>query len=113
MTERLFSYGTLQDGNVQLATFQRLLEGHRDSILGYKVSQIEITDEEVIASSGLTHHPILLFTGNETDTVDGTVFNITAADLAAADEYEASDYKRVTVPLQSSGTAWVYVSANE
>jgi gamma-glutamylcyclotransferase (GGCT)/AIG2-like uncharacterized protein YtfP len=43
--------------------------------------------------------------------VEGTVFAISEADLAAADEYEVDDYVRVAVPLRSGRTAWVYVFA--
>jgi hypothetical protein len=43
--------------------------------------------------------------------VDGTVFAITAAELAAADDYEVDDYARVLVPLRSGRRAWVYALA--
>ena len=43
--------------------------------------------------------------------IDGTVFEITAAELQAADEYEVEDYTRIEVPLRSGGAAWVYVFA--
>jgi hypothetical protein len=39
------------------------------------------------------------------------VFEITAAELAAADRYEVADYKRVEVVLCSGLKAWVYVKA--
>ena len=58
----LFSYGTLQQQDVQLATFGRRLR-------------------------------------------------ITAAELAAADTYEVSDYRRVAVRLKSGLEAFVYVGA--
>jgi hypothetical protein len=38
------------------------------------------------------------------------VFRITPEELAAADSYEVSDYKRVSVVLTSGIEAWVYVS---
>jgi hypothetical protein len=41
----------------------------------------------------------------------GTVFEITAQELVAADEYEVADYKRVRVVLKSGASAWVYVRA--
>ncbi|BCZ25167.1 hypothetical protein MTY59_50220 [Mycobacterium senriense] len=41
--------------------------------------------------------------------VDGLVFAISETDLAAADEYEVDDYRRIEVPLRSGATAWVYV----
>lgn len=34
-TVRLFSYGTLQQENVQRATFGRLLDGTPDALMGY------------------------------------------------------------------------------
>jgi Gamma-glutamyl cyclotransferase, AIG2-like len=42
---------------------------------------------------------------------DGMVFAVTEAELAAADEYEVDDYRRISAPLRSSATAWVYVFA--
>ena len=45
------------------------------------------------------------------EKVDGMVFEITAAELAAVDRYEVSDYKRVEVVLCSGLKAWVYVQA--
>ncbi|HEY4098796.1 MAG TPA: gamma-glutamylcyclotransferase family protein [Baekduia sp.] len=41
----------------------------------------------------------------------GTVFDLTAEQLRAADAYEVADYARVEVPLRSGQTAWVYVFA--
>jgi gamma-glutamylcyclotransferase (GGCT)/AIG2-like uncharacterized protein YtfP len=45
----------------------------------------------------------------DADRVQGTVFDITAEELAAADKYEVSDYERVSAQLESGSTAWVYV----
>lgn len=111
MTENLFSYGTLQQENVQQDTFGRLLTGHQDVLTGYKLSWVEITDENVLASSGANQHPIISFTGDADDRVEGTVFKITAHELKQADEYEVDDYKRISVKLQSGENAWVYVNA--
>ena len=107
----LFSYGTLQDPAVQQANFGRLLEGTADSLTGFVLGEIEITDPEVIAGSGLTHHPILRPGGDPAGRIDGTVFRITGVELAAADVYEAGDYRRIEVPLASGLDAWVYVAA--
>ena len=49
--------------------------------------------------------------GDLSDEIAGTVFEITAQELVAADEYEVADYKRVSVPLKSGISAWVYVRA--
>lgn len=107
----LFSYGTLQDPAVQMANFGRTLEGTPDVLTGFEIGEIEITDPEVIAESGLTHHLILHPTGDPADVVPGTVFRITEQELAAADLYEAEDYRRVLVPLTSGLEAWVYIAA--
>lgn len=107
----LFSYGTLQDKAVQLANFGRELIGQHDAMLGYSQSWVEITDPQVLASSGKTHHPIVAPTHEPGSKVEGMVFQITDAELAAADAYEVSDYKRVAVGLASGLTAWVYVQA--
>ncbi|TFF13077.1 gamma-glutamylcyclotransferase [Pseudomonas sp. BCA14] len=107
----LFSYGTLQDKAVQLANFGRELAGQHDAMLGYSQSWVEITDPAVLAASGKTHHPIVAPTTENGRSVEGMVFQISEQELAAADAYEVSDYKRVSVPLVSGLTAWVYVQA--
>lgn len=105
----LFSYGTLRDPAVQRANFGRELPGRDDAILGFRLGQVEITDPEVVALSGLTHHPILTVTDDHSATVPGVVLELTDDDLLRADEYEVDDYHRVEAPLASGGTAWVYV----
>ncbi len=105
----LFSYGTLQQDGVQTATFGRLLAGSPDALVGYAQSMVKIDDADVVAKSGKTHHPIVAFTGKDADRVAGTVFEITGAELAAADAYEVDAYRRVTAPLASGRSAWVYV----
>jgi gamma-glutamylcyclotransferase (GGCT)/AIG2-like uncharacterized protein YtfP len=107
----LFSYGTLQDKNVQLASFGRELQGRVDAIPGYSQTLIAITDPQVVATSGKTHHPIVQPSANPADEVAGMVFEITAQELTAADEYEVADYKRISVTLKSGVQAWVYVRA--
>ncbi|MDO4637657.1 MAG: gamma-glutamylcyclotransferase family protein [Lautropia sp.] len=108
--ERLFSYGTLQQTEVQAATFGRLLEGRPDSIVGFRQELLTIRDPDVVALSGKTHHPILLPSGNVADTVSGTVFLVTPEELAHADRYEVSDYRRERVPLLGGGHAWAYIA---
>jgi len=110
-TERLFSYGTLQDKQVQLATFGRELRGHHDTLPGYAREFVAIQDPAVVALSGKTHHPIVRPSTQPGDEVTGTVFEISPAELAAADDYEVDDYQRVSVVLRSGRQAWVYVQA--
>jgi gamma-glutamylcyclotransferase (GGCT)/AIG2-like uncharacterized protein YtfP len=108
---RLFSYGTLQQDNVQLATFGRRLTGVSDALVGYRQSMAAIQDPEVVRTSGKTHHPIVTFTGASEDRVPGMMFEISDAELAHADAYEVADYVRVKAPLASGLEAWVYVDA--
>jgi gamma-glutamylcyclotransferase (GGCT)/AIG2-like uncharacterized protein YtfP len=111
MTQLLFSYGTLQQRDVQLATFGRELQGTADQLLGFHQSMVKIENPEVVKTSGKTHHPIVKQTDIAEDRVAGTVFEVTDDELAHADKYEVSDYKRVLAPLFSGRTAWVYVDA--
>ena len=111
MTEYLFSYGTLQLEQVQRETFGRTLEGNADEMVGYAQTMVKIDDPQVVATSGKTHHPIVAYTGNAADRVEGTVFAITPEELAHADEYEVDAYRRDRVKLASGLSAWVYVNA--
>jgi len=108
-SERLFSYGTLQQENVQLATFGRPLHGSADALVGFKQELVEITDPDVLAKSGKRFHPIVIKSSKSEDRVAGTVFEISAEELARADEYEVDDYVRVKAELASGLRAWVYV----
>lgn len=107
--QRPFSYGTLQLESVQRAQFGRLLGGVPDELMGFAQTMVEITDPDVLAKSGERFHPIVTRSGNAVDRVGGMVFEITAAELAAADSYEVSDYERVEAELASGLRAWVYV----
>jgi gamma-glutamylcyclotransferase (GGCT)/AIG2-like uncharacterized protein YtfP len=111
VTELLFSYGTLRQREVQLSTFGRELDGRPDAIVGYELDYVTITDPHVITTSGSDRHPILKPTERPGAAVEGTVFTITEAELAAADKYEVDDYARISVPLRSGDHAWVYVFA--
>src|SRR3954471_24737546 len=100
-TVLLFSYGTLQDKNVQLANFGRELTGRADALPGYILGRV---------SSGESSHANAESSSNPEDLVSGTVFEITEQELAAADRYEArAGYSRISVTLKSGDQAWVYV----
>lgn len=111
VTELLFSYGTLRQREVQLSTFGRELNGRLDAIVGFDLDYVTIADPHVIATSGSDRHPILRPTDRAGAEVEGTVFAISEAELAAADDYEVDDYRRIEVPLRSGENAWVYVFA--
>jgi len=81
-TEYLFSYGTLQSEEVQLATFGRKLEGTPDVLAGYRLVMITIRDEDFVRKSGTAEHRNLQFTGNSSDVVEGVVLKLTRRELA-------------------------------
>lgn len=109
----LFSYGTLQQADVQIATFGRELTGEADALPRYAQRDLTITDPEVVRLSGSATHPIVVASADPGDQVAGMVFEVTEAELSAADDYEVSDYRRVSVTLRSGRDAWVYVSGAE
>lgn len=99
----LFSYGTLRQEGVQLSTFGRLLEGRTDELVGFELEEPD---------GGKRQHANVRFTGRDDSRVSGTVFEITDAELAAADRYERlGAYERVTGTLASGRQAWVYLDA--
>ncbi len=109
--EQLFSYGSLQLEAVQLATFGRKLAGVSDALPGYCQTRIA-KDPSVIATSGEQYYLNAQFTGQDSDVVEGTRFQVTRAELERADIYEAATaYKRVSVQLKSGTHSWIYVSA--
>ncbi|NEI73164.1 gamma-glutamylcyclotransferase [Rhizobium lusitanum] len=109
----LFSYGTLQYPEVQKASFGRLLQGVDDAMIGFRKEMVEITDRDVLAKSGERFHPIVMPSEDSEDEVSGKLFQITADELAAADEYEVADYTRIEVTLKSGTKAWVYLKPDE
>jgi hypothetical protein len=111
-TEQLFSYGTLQQPEVQLATFGRLLDSRPDRLPGYRLALLAISDAQVVATSGKTHHPIAS-RGEPTDSVPGAVLAVSPEELRQADGYEVADYRRERVTLASGLQAWAYVDARD
>jgi gamma-glutamylcyclotransferase (GGCT)/AIG2-like uncharacterized protein YtfP len=105
----LFSYGTLQTAQVQMETFGRLLKGVKDTLVGYELTQVEITDPEVLRKSGQQFHPIIQYSGNNKDEVEGMLFEVTNEEIAKADAYEVDDYKRIEVKFKSEKIGFNYV----
>lgn len=105
----LFSYGTLQLEKVQLATFGRILKGEPDSLSGFKLEQLKITDEHVLDKSELDFHPIAIPSINQDDTIAGVLFEVSTDELIQSDSYEVSDYKRVEAKFKSGKLGWIYV----
>ena len=81
----IFSYGTLQQERVQLATFGRLLAGQPDQLSGYRQVQVPVANLRFVVASGQALHASADFTGRSDDHVVGTVFDVTDEELAMAD----------------------------
>ncbi len=111
MAHCLFSYGTLRQPEVQAALFGRSVPTVADTLPGYKLEWLLITDPEVIATSGKDRHPILR-PGQASDSVQGGRLELDDAELLQADEYEVDDYVRVQVVLGSGTEARVYVAGD-
>ncbi|WP_420401812.1 gamma-glutamylcyclotransferase family protein [Flagellimonas sp.] len=97
--EHLFTYGTLQDLQVQQYIFGRILTGKSDFLPGFKKMENAVYDR----------YPLVIQSGNPKDTVQGMVYEVTSLDLAKSDIYETSAYKREKVMLESGIEAWLYV----
>jgi gamma-glutamylcyclotransferase (GGCT)/AIG2-like uncharacterized protein YtfP len=112
-TENLFTYGTLQKEDVQLATFGRTWKGKRDTLAGYRLRAIVIQDQDFVATSGTANHLNIQATGAPSDSVEGMVFKVTPKELEQADAYEPEGYGRVLVQLQSGISAWLYINKSQ
>ena len=111
MAVLLFSYGTLQQPEVQLANYARLLTGTPDVLSGYRLAPLHITDPYVVKVSGKAVHTIARASASANDRIDGSEFELSEEELAATDAYEVDVYARVEVTLGSGRKAWVYVGA--
>ncbi len=111
MKEHLFSYGTLQLEKVQLASFGRILTGTKETLKSFKIAQLKITDEAVLAQSEQEFHPIAIPTNDQNDEIIGTRYEIYSEELKQADAYEVRAYTRVKVTFESGLEGWVYIKA--
>jgi gamma-glutamylcyclotransferase (GGCT)/AIG2-like uncharacterized protein YtfP len=102
----LFSYGTLQQGDVQLSLFGHLLNGELDELIGFEQSFIEIDEP-----SGKAIHAIVKYTGRSDSRVHGTLLELSDEELNRADVYEPPEYVRVSATLASGKQAWLYADA--
>ncbi|WP_420603110.1 gamma-glutamylcyclotransferase family protein [Flagellimonas sp.] len=99
--EHLFTYGTLQDNQVQQYIFNRVLEGQSDSLPGFKRVENAVYDRYLLAVK----------TNRPEDKVEGKVYKVSLEELNKADIYETNAYQRVKMILTSGISAWVYVES--
>ncbi len=98
-TVYLFTYGTLQEEDVQKMIFSRTLNGSRDSLRSHTVSEKMV--------GGL--YPTIRQSEDPNHMVEGFVYVISEEELILADAYEGEAYERKNVTLESGVNAWVYL----
>lgn len=99
-THYLFTYGTLQEKEVQLGVFARELKGFDDKLTHYRVSHMKVADI----------YPTLEHTGEEKDSITGKVYTLSNQELQKADAYEGDAYQRIEIELGSGKKAWTYIA---
>ena len=111
MIEYLFSYGTLQERDVQFELFGRHLNGSKDVLRSFKASLIELRDEDFVSHSERRKYYIATLSDNENDAIEGMALEVSEEELSVTDNYEPEEYKRERVTLESGKQAWIYVAA--
>ena len=99
-THFLFTYGTLQEREVQLGVFARPLNGFEDELPSYIISDQKIADL----------YPTLQHTGKAEDSIKGQVYTLSHQELQKADVYEGEAYERIEIQLASGKKAWAYIA---
>lgn len=100
----VFSYGTLQDPEVQKELYNRVLEGQPDRISGYVLESINLPD----SSFNYISYSIAKLTGNPQDSIEGFVFYLSEHELKITDTYESEAYERFKIKLDSGIEAIMY-----
>jgi len=98
-TEYLFTYGTLQDKEVQQMVFSRILTGSKDHLKEHTISK------ELVG--GL--YPTVRTSPQSVKGVPGIVYVISKDELQRVDVYEGDAYYRKKAMLASGTEAWVYL----
>ena len=100
----VFSYGTLQNPEVQMELYQRVLEGQPDRLSGYILESINLPD----SSFNYITYPIAKPNGNPQDSVEGVVFYLSEHELKITDAYESEAYEQFKIKLDSGIEAIMY-----
>lgn len=95
----MFSYGSLQDEDIQRTLYQRKLLGFKSTLKGYRLLDNKIESK----------YPIISKTNNSNEAITGIAFEISSEEVLITDHYEGNNYQRVEVKLESGHTAWCYV----
>ena len=101
----LFSYGTLQDEEIQMELYGTVLLGIEDAIKGFVLKSITLTDQ----FGNKKDYLIGDYSGRKDDIVKGIVYSISEGQLALTDFYEGPSYKRISVVSENGRECWLYV----
>jgi gamma-glutamylcyclotransferase (GGCT)/AIG2-like uncharacterized protein YtfP len=96
--EKLFTYGTLRDGDIGRALFGGKPERFPDRLEGYAKTTTSL--------QGMSYPNIVPASGA---IVEGDVVEVDRETLSRVDGYEAEAYQRKKVRLESGISAWVYI----
>lgn len=107
--EHLFSYGTLQQAEVQLKLFGRKLKGSPDALKGYRAVKIRL-EEKYRSDSGEDYNLIAVGGHSQGDIIHGLTLELTEEELLFSDKYEPPEYIRISVQLESGLNGWVYAA---
>ena len=102
----LFTYGTLTQESVQKKLFNRVLDGAKDELVGFSLSEIKIPRNKVQSI-----YPVIEYTGRSENKVEGMLYKVSKEEISIADDYEGLFYKRQKVTLQSGKECWAYVKS--
>lgn len=96
--EKIFTYGTLQNPDIQIDVLGRKLsDGTPDTLRGYAMGKLQ--------GIHMIYNIIYPKTGS---TVQGTVYDVTNEEFEKLDAYEGNAYLRVSATLVSNTRAWIY-----
>ncbi|SHI63720.1 gamma-glutamylcyclotransferase family protein [Pseudozobellia thermophila] len=96
----LFSYGTLQDPEIQEQLFGRKMKAEPDVLLGYELS----------SQKAYGQYPQITKSQNADAKIEGVALELSEEELERADNYEGPEYTRISVRLKSGKPAWAYVA---
>jgi gamma-glutamylcyclotransferase (GGCT)/AIG2-like uncharacterized protein YtfP len=101
--QKIFAYGTLQDISIQHGVVgKRLPLVGRDRLPGFRHKY----DPYPVGI------PMIVQSGNQEDSIVGTVYECTEDDISNMDRYEGSAYHRIKTTTEGGREVWVYVGNN-
>ncbi len=86
---------------VQNLVIGRVAESKKDSLVGYRLENIEIDGNK---------YPLLVPDKKQKKPIGGLVISVNSDELKKLDEYETEAYKRKEVVLKSGERAFVYLA---